>query len=76
MQTQSNQAKAVIQVAKAVCQAIMELGAVPSGHLYAALTGQMPLGARLRASAQAGSVVIPWEHGAGVEDNHMRAARR
>lgn len=32
-------------------------------------------GARVKASAQAGSVTIPWDHALDVEANHTAAAR-
>lgn len=32
-------------------------------------------GARVKASAQAGSITIPWDHAKDVEDNHKAAAR-
>lgn len=33
-------------------------------------------GARVKATAQAGSVTIPWDHALNSEDNHTEAARR
>ncbi len=32
-------------------------------------------GARVKASAQAGSVTISWDHGLGVDENHAAAAK-
>ena len=31
-------------------------------------------GARVKAMAQAGSVIVPWDHSLNVEDNHTVAA--
>lgn len=31
-------------------------------------------GSRIKATAQAGSVVVPWDHSLGIDENHDRAA--
>jgi hypothetical protein len=31
-------------------------------------------GGRVKASADAGSITVPWDHALGVEDNHRAAA--
>lgn len=33
------------------------------------------LGARIVATAEAGRIVVPWDHACGVFDNHAAAAR-
>ena len=38
-----NETKAALQILMAVAETIRELGAVPSGHLYATLMGRMSL---------------------------------
>ena len=38
------QTKAAIEMIVAIGQAIRELGSIPSGHLYAQLTGKLSLG--------------------------------
>jgi hypothetical protein len=32
-------------------------------------------GARVKASSDAGSVTLPWNHALGIEDNHAAAAK-
>jgi hypothetical protein len=31
-------------------------------------------GSRIKATAEAGSITVSWDHGLGVEENHLKAA--
>jgi hypothetical protein len=33
-------------------------------------------GSRVRAKAEAGSVIVPWDHALSLDENHTRAAQR
>ncbi len=32
------------------------------------------LGSRIKASAEAGSIIVPWDHSLGIAENHLHAA--
>lgn len=32
-------------------------------------------GSRIKATASAGSIIVPWDYGLGIDDNHRAAAK-